>query len=174
MKISIYLLTACLCLISACSPLKKASSDHTLHHVWHSFDGRLLVLEPSRRWQVLVHWQADSHTGTARLTHAATGRIITIAWRGRHIQLLDNQSAKAQWRDIDEQTLMQYGIVLAPQTIANILQQRIPEALEYKGKHIWQGKLEGNMIKISWQQDEHKLTMTDITHGRTAILRINP
>jgi len=112
--------------------------------------------------------------GKLRIWQRTTGRIIELQWQGKQIQMRDNQAATTRWQPIQVDILMQYGIVLPPQSIAMILHHQIPPSLKAKGNEIWQGKLHGNSIRIRWQNNCHKLTMTDITHGRTAILRIFP
>jgi len=163
-------------MVTACSTLQPASSiqKSSQYKPWHSFNGQLSILEATHRWQVLIHWQADLESGSTRLTHAATGRIIELQWRGKHIQMRDNQTRITTWQAIKADTLMQYGIVLPPQTIAMILHHQIPSALKFQKNNTWQGQLHGSTIRLRWQNDRHKLTMTDITHGRTAILRIFP
>jgi len=167
--IGLFLLTACSTLQPAI-PLPKDDG----YKPWYNFNGQLSILESTHRWQVLIHWQADLKSGKARLTHAATGRIIELQWLGKRIQIRDNQAPKATWQTIKADTLMQYGIVLPPQTIALILHHQIPSSLKPQGSDTWQGQLHGNTIRLRWQNDRHKLTMTDMTHGRTAILRIFP
>ncbi|MDQ6968016.1 MAG: hypothetical protein Q9M14_04965 [Mariprofundaceae bacterium] len=163
-------------LLSACSTLQPTASvrDSNEYKPWHSFNGQLSILESAHRWQVLIHWQATLESGKARLTHAATGRIIELQWQGEHIQIRDNQTSITAWQPIKADTLMQYGMVLPPQTIAAILHYQIPPSLKAKGNDTWQGLLHNNTIRLRWQNHRHKLTMTDITHGRTAILRIFP
>ena len=145
---------------------------HKQDKVWERFDGRLLIIEPTRRWQVLIHWQANLQKGHTRLTHAATSRIIELKWNHQQTYIRDNQDVNAQWREIDSISLMKHGIVVAPQTLSKILHHQIPTSLQHKGDNVWQGKLHGNNIRLQWQNDMHKLTITDMTHGRTAILRI--
>jgi len=167
---------ATLLLLTACSTLQQSISvqESSVCKPWHNFNGQLSILEHAHRWQVLIHWQANLKSGNARLTHAATGRIIELQWQGKQIQIRDNQTPTTRWKSIKADTLMQYGIVLPPQSIAMILHHQIPPSLKSKGGSIWQGKLHGNTIRIRWQDHCHKLTMTDITHGRIAILRIFP
>jgi len=167
---------ASLCLLASCSTIPPSSiiSQDDERKPWHSFNGQLSILEPSHRWQVLIHWQADLSSGKTRLTHAATGRIIELQWHGKHIQIRNNQADNAAWKDINEDALMHYGIVLPPQTIAAILYHHIPPSLKPTQNNTWQGSLHGNNIRLRWQNNYHKLTMTDISHGRTAILRIFP
>ncbi len=167
--IGLFLLTSCNTLHPS-MPTQKSSE----YKPWHTFNGQLSILTATHRWQVLIHWQASLESGNARLTHAATGRIIEIQWQGKHIQLRDNQTHTATWKPIKAGTLMQYGIVLPPQTIARILHHHIPPALKLKKNDTWQGQLYSNTIRLRWQNNRHKLTMTDISHGRTAILRIFP
>lgn len=166
--ISLFLVTACSTLQPA-SPIQKINE----YKPWHSFNGQLSILEATHRWQVLIHWQANLESGKTRLTHAATGRIIELQWQGKRIQIRDNQTS-ATWQVIKADALMQYGIVIPPQTIAMILHHQIPASLKFKENNTWQGQLHGNTIRLRWQNDHHKLTMTDISHGRTAILRIFP
>lgn len=165
-----------LLLLTACSALQPTASlqENSEYKPWHNFNGQLLILDSTHRWQVLIHWQADLKTGKARLTHAAAGRIIELQWQDKHIQIRDNQAPKTTWKIIKEDALMQYGIVLPPQTIAAILHHHIPPSLKLKKDNTWQGQLHGSTIRLRWQNNRHKLTMTDITHGRTAILRIFP
>jgi len=139
-----------------------------------AFHGRLIVREPNRRWQVLIQWQANLNNGHTRLTHAATGRIIELQWQGDDIQVRDNLQKTPKWRYISAETLMKYGIVVPPKTLAAILHQQIPPSLQQKDAQTWQGRLHGNLIRLQWQHDGHTLTLTDISHGRTAILSIQP
>jgi hypothetical protein len=165
-----YMVYMALCLfLASCSHLSPVAQ----HKAWERFDGRLLVMEPNRRWQVFIHWQADLEQGFTRLTHAASSRIIELKWNGNQTYIRDNQ-AQPQWKKINNTVLMQYGIVLPPQTLSKILHNQIPPSLHHKDNEIWQGKLHGSIIRLRWQDDMHKLTMTDITHGRSAILRIQP
>ncbi|MDQ6954482.1 MAG: hypothetical protein Q9M20_03475 [Mariprofundaceae bacterium] len=169
-------LSVCLLLFNACSATQYSSiSDQSASQKpWFSFQAQLSIIESAHRWQVLLDWQADSQSGSARLTHAATGRIIKLRWQGNDVQILDNQAMKPNWKYIKADALMKYGIVLPPHTIAAILQQQIPKQLKPQGTGIWKGLIYGNSIRLRWQNNGHKLTMTDITHGRTAILRILP
>ncbi len=168
-------IAATLLLLTACSTLQQPTLQQGSEcKPWHNFNGQLSILESAHRWQVLIHWQADLKSGNTRLTHAATGRIIELQWQGEKIYIRDNQATTTTWKSIQADTLMQYGIVLPPQTIAAILHYQIPPSLKAKGNNIWQGKLHDKTIRIRWQDHCHKLTMTDITQGRIAILRIFP
>ncbi len=166
---------ALLFLITACT--HKPMIQHTSSpqdKIWQRFDGKLLVIEPTRRWQVLIHWEADLTQGKTRLTHIATSRIIELKWNHKHTYIRDNQTQHGQWREINHDVLMQYGIVLPPQMLSKILHNQIPSSLQTKDHEMWQGKLYGNSIRLSWKHNRHQLIITDISHGRTAILRIQP
>jgi len=123
---------ATLLLLTACSTLQQSVSiqENFVCKPWHNFNGQLSILEPAHRWQVLIHWQANLKSGNARLTHAATGRIIELQWQGKQIQIRDNQTPSTPWKSIKADTLMQYGIVLPPQSIAMILHYQIPPSLK--------------------------------------------
>lgn len=139
-----------------------------------SFQGRLLVFSPKHRFQVLIQWQANLSQGYARLTHPASGRVVEIRWYGKQLSMRDNQTDTPTWRPIDDKQWQKMGIVLPPWTLAKVLHHQMPRALHSKDGEIWKGKINGGVIQLHWQNDYHLLTMVDITHGRKAILRINP
>jgi len=162
--------------LTSCASLQHASqslsSDKTLPWI-ESLQGQLLVMEPLHRWQVLIQWQASLEKGVLRLTHAASGRVADIQWQNQRIQMRDNQG-EGLWQPVTLEQLMQMGIVVAPWELAAIFHQQVPKPLDYLGDGVWKGVLHGSLVRIRWQQEEYKLTMVDMTHGRTAILRINP
>jgi len=166
---------ALLFLMTACThqPMIEHTSS-SQNKVWQRFDGKLLVIEPTRRWQVLIHWDADLTQGKTRLTHIATSRIIELKWNQEHTYMRDNQTQHGQWKEIDHALLMQYGIILPPQMLSKILHNQIPSSLQSKGYETWQGRLYGSSIRLHWTHDRHQLNIIDISHGRTAILRIQP
>ena len=163
-------------LLSACASLSNSNkilTDEPLSRpVIEAFQGRLLVMEPARRWQVMIYWQANLQQGYTRLVHAASGRVVELKWQDHHIQMRDNQQQLPIWRQIGLETLMQHGIILEPWTLAEILHQKMPSSLHKRDGEMWQGVLHGNVIQLRWQHGGHKLTMTDMTHGRTAILQM--
>jgi len=173
---STFFLGALLLLFNGCATThyNSVNDKPSSRKAWVNFHGQLSIIESTHRWQVLIQWQADLISGKARLTHAATGRIVELKWQGDDIQLRSNSESLPIWRHIEADELLQYGIVLPPQTIATILHHNIPKQLKHQGEDSWKGQLQGNTIWLRWQNDRHKLTMTDITHGRTAILRILP
>jgi len=135
------------------------------------FNGRLLVMEPTRRWQASIHWQANLHEGYTRLTHAASGYIIEIQWLEEAIQMRSNQNSL--WQPISTDKLIDLGIILPPQVLASIFHNQIPSAFQPQGKQTWQGKFNGSLVRFMWKNDMQQINMTDLTHGRTAILKIN-
>jgi hypothetical protein len=157
-------------MLAGCATLSEREVQTTIGP-FGAFDGRLIVIEPTRRWQVLVHWQGDRQQGNARLTHAASGRIAEIRWQGPRIELRDN--ANPLWRDVRFARLAEHGIVLPPQQIATILTGHMPAGLVPKGDNRWEGKLNNSYIRLQWQGEAQRLELTDITHGRRAILIIN-
>ncbi|MDQ6995316.1 MAG: hypothetical protein Q9M18_06945 [Mariprofundaceae bacterium] len=139
-----------------------------------AFQGRLLVFSPKHRFQVLIGWHADLHQGYARLTHAASGRVMELHWQGEHLRMRDNQVSTSQWRTVDEKQWQEMGIVLPPWSLAKILHHQMPQSLHSNDGKLWKGKINGSVIQVQWKQNNHLLTIMDITHGRKAILRMNP
>jgi len=171
----IYGLIFALCL-SACATVKpnEKSIYQEKQPVISAFKGSLLVFSPRHRFHVLIQWQADLQQGHARLTHAASGRVVELRWQGEDLSMRDNQSAGARWRHVDAKQLQDIGIVLQPWVLAKVLHHQMPKALHSKDGRIWRGKMDQSVVQLRWQDDYHQLTMTDITHGRKAVLRMNP
>jgi len=174
----------CIVLLASCAKYSPDTDEHTNHHPafgsFYQFDGRLLMLQPNKRWQVQIHWQGTPEQGIVRLTHAASGRIIQLKWHNQSMWILDNQetssktSPRPAFRPIHADELQRHGLILSPQTLASILQGHIPNSLKRKKTNLWQGRLQEHLFRLLWQADNHKLTITDMTHGSTAILIINP
>jgi len=138
-----------------------------------SFSGRLIVIEPSKRWQVLIKWDANqAERGRLRITHAATGTVVELRWQGQAMQIRDNR--EPDWRPIGLEQLSERGIVIPPQTLASILLGRMPARFKTTGEQTWESRESGNLIRLRWQPQSHKLTMIDMKHGRKATLIIQP
>jgi len=138
-----------------------------------SFSARLIVMEPSRRWQVLLQWQADTpERGWLRMTHAATGTVIELRWQGEAMQVRDNRTPG--WRVIGMDQLSSHGIVIRPQALAAILLGHMPGYFKQTDTQVWESRQPGRLIRLRWQAQAHKLTMTDLKHGRKATLIIQP
>ncbi|MDQ7010700.1 MAG: hypothetical protein Q9M29_02655 [Mariprofundaceae bacterium] len=138
-----------------------------------AFTGRLIVINASKRWQVVINWRASTpEHGWLRLTHAASGRIIEIEWTGGAMRLRDNQAASPSWRPVSSDELATHGIVLTPRTLATILLGTMPPNLKSRQRHIWEGRYGGSVMRLQWSATAKRLTITDINHGRKAILII--
>lgn len=138
---------------------------------YHHFSGRLLVIQPANRWQAELDWRGDANAGQARLTHAASSRIIEIQWLGETMQLRDNQQHPA-WQLVDEQRLYQQGIIMLPQQLADILNGNMPASLHKRGSNHWEGMVRNSHLKLIWKPDQQRMEITDITHGNRLILII--
>lgn len=160
-------------IVSACNKTFKSPQNVAIGP-FESFEGRLLVMQPTRRWQVQIQWQGTANRGQVRLTHAASGRILYLRWQGKKMFSMDNQAATglSGYHPIQQTELYERGLIIPPQQLANILHGRIPSALKPNGDNQWQGKLNGSLIRIQWLADKQKLTLEDITHGNTALLLI--
>jgi len=163
---------ALLSLLAACSahhPLSTSSQTHDVAPTigpYPHLSARLIVMEPNHRWQVMMAWQGDARAGRARLTHAASGRVLLIRWQGKHTEMLDNQQAPARWKVVSAEQLAERGMVIAPTHIAAILNNRIPPQFHYQGRNTWQGSVLWQGIRLTWQPQRHTLTLRDLAHGR--------
>jgi len=168
-----FLLSLCL---SACATVNHdiASLKQEKMPVIQEFQGSLLVFSPKHRFQVLIQWQANLQQGHARLTHAASGRVVELRWQNEILSMRDNQKAGAVWQHVSVEALHDMGIVLKPWVLAQVLYHQIPKSLKTHDGETWKGKLDDSVIQLRWQNDHHRLTMTDISHGRKVVLRINP
>jgi len=141
---------------------------------FNTFTGRLIVIEPTRRWQVLVNWDGTPDNGIVRLTHAATNRIVQVAWDHEAMQIRDNADRSHQWKSVSKQTLYENGIILPPQQLAQILSGQMPDGIVEKRGGEWEGRIDGSFLRIKWLDEQRRLELIDMTHGRTAILMIQP
>lgn len=149
-------------------PVQTAIGPYT------QFSGRLVVIEPARRWQVMMNWHAErSHQGWLRLAHVASSRVVELRWRADTMQLRDNQAASTVWRTITEDELISHGIMLQPAELATFLLGGVPHGLRPTAPNRWEGRRGRNHIKVEWNDGRKRLAITDITHGRRAILIIH-
>ncbi|MDQ6986441.1 MAG: hypothetical protein Q9M25_01395, partial [Mariprofundaceae bacterium] len=137
----------------------------------HNITARLLVIEPKRRWQVMLDWQAQKTSGRARLVHAASGNIVELRWQKDDIQLRDNHAPN--WRKINMQQLAEHGIVISPYTLSRFLAGHIPAGFHRKNANTWESTRDGKLIRVIWQSERKQLIISDIRHGRRATLMIN-
>jgi len=141
---------------------------------FNTFTGRLIVIEPARRWQVIIDWNGTPIEGTVRLTHAASNRIVQVAWDPEVMQIRDNADRSQQWINVSKEALSENGIILPPQQLAQILSGSMPVELVEKRSGEWEGRIDGSFIRIKWLDEQQRLELIDMTHGRTAILIIQP
>ena len=160
---------------SSCAPLTGKPDAGTPSSIgpYTQLNGRLIVIEPNRRWQVLLNWQAASRQqGWLRLTHAASGRVVELEWRHARMRVRDD--SHPDWQKINHQQLAAEGIVIPPQQLAAILLGTMPAHFRRKNGTTWEGKQNGGLIRLEWKDEQKKLSITDMTHGRTATLFIQP
>lgn len=138
-----------------------------------SFSGRLIVMQPTKRWQVSLQWQANtSEQGRLRITHAATATVVELRWQGESMHIRDNQHP--DWRYIEAGELSEHGIIIPPNELAAILLGHMPAHFIQKDEQTWESRQSGRLIRLRWQQELRRLTMTDIKHGLKAVLNIQP
>jgi len=160
-------------LISSCATVMPHRGVSSIGP-YQSFTGRLIVIEPTRRWQVIIHWDGQPDRGQVRLTHAASNRIIQVSWDGKEIRMRDNRNPVDGWKIIDHSHLQSMGIILPPQQLAMILNGSIPPSLKEKKPNLWKGKMNDTLLLLKWTEERRRLEITDIEHGREAILVIQP
>lgn len=136
------------------------------------FSGRLIIIDSAHRWQVLIDWNGTPESGSARLTHAASNRIISIQWRQDSIRLQDNLDPARQWRSVSADALQKHGVILPPKEIARILSGDMPDSLSSKHQNEWEGDIADTHVRIRWFPDSRRLELMDVSHGRKAILII--
>ncbi|WP_176958272.1 hypothetical protein [Mariprofundus sp. KV] len=160
-------------LTSACVKQPVTTTEKTSIGPYSDFAARLIVIEPKRRWQVMLQWRADSpDRGDVRLTHAATGTVIELRWFANQMQL--RSTASRMWEPVDSTQLGSQGIVIPPQQLASILLGQMPSHFIHKKEGLWESRASGSPIRLQWTASMHKLTMTDIKHGRRATMLIQP
>lgn len=128
-------------------------------------------MEPNRRWQVMLDWQADTPSrGQARLTHAASGMVVELRWQRNDIRLRDSNSP--EWRKVSTEQLAEHGIVVSPYTLSQFLAGQIPPGFRKTGPDTWESKRSGGLVRVAWQAETQRLELSDIRHGRRATLII--
>ncbi len=135
-----------------------------------SWQGRMLVLAPGHRLQLLVRWQsAGPNAGWARFTHPASGRIVEVRWHGRRILIRDDRSSV--WRAVASRELERLGLVLPPAELGGILTGRIPAGFKRTPANHprWQGarSVAGRVhrMRIDWMPEQRTLELTDLSAG---------
>jgi len=161
--------TFILLFVTACASL-PSPADAPGIGPYHAISARLLVIEPKRRWQVVLDWQATQTQGHARLVHAASGNIVELRWQKDNIQLRDNHAPA--WRRVNMQQLGKRGIVVSPYTLSLFLAGKIPPGFHKSGLNRWENRQKGTLIRVTWHNDSRRLILSDIKHGRRATLII--
>jgi len=168
-----FLILALLVWLAGCAIQRPPTGTASHIGPYPAFSGRLIVIQPERRWQVEIDWKAATPAaGWLRLTHAASGRIIELTWHGDDLQLSDNQDPAHPHRSISEADLAAYGIAIPPRQLAAILLGHMPAQFRPNGPDRWEAHLHGDIIHIAWNGAARRLTLMDMLHGNRAILLI--
>ena len=159
--------------LAACAMRPPVAMPASSIGPYPAFSGRLIVIEPARRWQVSVDWKAATPSdGWLRLTHAASGRVLVLTWHGQALRLSDNQDPAHANQPISEAELAAHGIVIPPQQLAAILLGHMPPQFSPAGPNRWQATRHGHLIRIGWNAEARRLTLTDMKLGSRATLLI--
>ena len=134
-----------------------------------TFSGRLLVISPEKRFQVDVDWQGTSEKGQLRLTHGLSGRVVDVAWLGHSMRWRDSSQTQ-QWRYLPKESLLDMGILLPPWTLAKVFSRNMPPSMKAKGNGVWQGIWDTVSLKIKWFGGQRRVEITDMKHGRRAVV----
>lgn len=173
--LNIIMLLCCSILIG-CAP-NYATQNNNIPPVigpYAGFSARLLVIEPTRRWQVMVNWSGDANEGQARFTHAASNRVLLVHWLGGTTEMLDNQDPEHVWKPISSSELAKQGMIIAPSILASILHNNIPSSFKYIGKGRWQGSASMKGIAMFWRSEAEILKISNLSRGREITLMIQP
>jgi len=160
-------------LLCSCAtlPAPERSTDGQAAGIgpYRSLSARLLVIEPTRRWQVILDWQAETDTaGRARLTHAASGTVVELRWQHDNIRLRDNKTPA--WRRVSLAELSEHGIVLSPYALSRFLAGHVPPGFRQTSQDHWESRRDGGILRVQWYPEARRLVLTDIRHGRKATL----
>lgn len=159
--------------LSGCGKQMPLSDHNIAIGPYQHLSGRLIVIEPKRRWQVAIKWHANSpDRGNLRLLHAATGTVVEFRWIGEKMQLRDSSSKL--WKSVTHEKLAGHGIVIPPQQLALILLGKIPAHFKEQKPSVWESREHGHPIRLKWYDNTKRLVMSDIKHGRQATLIIQP
>jgi len=170
MPARIYCFLSILLMTTACATLPETAEAPGIGP-YHSIHARLLVIEPSRRWQVMLDWQAESAAqGQARLVHAASSSVIELRWQQDAIELRDNHLP--EWRKVGIDQLAEQGIVVSPHILSQFLAGRVPPGFRSKEANHWESRKGGNLVRVTWNEASKRLEFSDIKHGRRATLII--
>ncbi len=138
---------------------------------YSDFSGRLIVIEPNRRWQVSLTWRAtEPDLGWLRIAHAASGVVVELRWQQAKMQLRDQRNPL--WRMVTINELAEQGIIIPPQELASILLGQMPARFVRRDESTWDSKTAAGIVRLQWQAQSQRLTMTDLKHGRRATLLI--
>ena len=154
--------------VSACATLPTGQTTDI--GPWTSVSGRLLVMEPTRRWQVMLDWRAEGDAGRARLVHAASNSVLELRWQRDDIMLRDNRTPT--WRRIRQSELARHGIVISPYALSRFLAGRQPPGFTRKQENVWESRRKDALIRVVWKPAARRLSISDIRHGRRATLLI--
>ncbi len=168
-----WLLPVLMLLLASCATTRSPMSMTGEGQIgpFTTFHGRMIVMTPSRRWQVSIQWQTeDARRGYLRLLHPSTGFVLEARWKRPQVELRD--SKYPQWRNVSIAEMQQQGILLPPWEMAAILQGDIPASFHVIGAGRWQRHVDDTLLRLQWQAGQQRLTLTDITHGRRIILVI--
>jgi len=168
--ISVILLSACANLVVDKPSVSKPSSTIG---PYSQITARIMVIEPEHVWQAMLNWQAkQADTGTMRVVHAASGRIVEIRWHDNEIWIRDNQSKSLKARRIGQKALTAIGIVISPQELSEFLGGHVPSGFQSTGSDKWMTQRNHSHVRVMWNPQTKHLVFSDIRHGRKATLII--
>lgn len=168
-RLALLYISVCL-FTTGCATLPESAQAPAIGP-YRSISARLLVIEPSRRWQVMLDWRTEGpSSGRARLVHAASDTVIELRWHKDNIELRDNRSPR--WRKVSMAQLAKQGIVITPYALSRFLSGQLPPDFRETGPDAWESRRGHTIIRVNWNAATQHLDISDIRHGRHATLII--
>jgi len=137
-----------------------------------SFSGRILVFDVSHRYQLELDWLANEERGHLRLTHALSGRVMFVQWKGQEMFWRDN-AQQLNWQTLTLQQLTDMGVILPPWTLAKVFLGQYPSTMRTKDDLIWKGTWNDSKLQIKWSKSYQRVELTDFQNGRKATVIIH-
>jgi len=165
----IMVLTLALLLFASCA--KHDSAGNSFEPIT-SFSGRILVFDVKQRFQLELDWMASEERGHLRLTHALSGRVMFVQWKGQKMFWRDNHQA-LNWQPLTTKELTDMGVILPPWTLAKVFLGQYPASMKTKNDLLWKGKWDDSQLQIKWSKSYKRVELTDFKAGRKAVVIIH-
>ncbi len=134
--------------------------------------GRMLLLGNHRAQLLFACQSTDKQQGSCRFTHGASGQVIDVRWRHQSITMRD--TSHPLWRKVSAQQLQRLGLTLTPSSLISILAGTIPDWLHPLRAGVWQGKYQGQRIRLQWQPQHRQMDAINLSRGSRIRIFLDP